>query len=113
MAKLIIAFIRSEKLEQVKKALEDIGMPGLTIFQVYGRGEEKGMEITYRGKPLHIDLIPRIQLEVIVDNDDRVNDVVEAIARAACTGKPGDGRIIVIPLEANIKVRNYCSNQES
>ncbi len=107
MAKLVIAFIRPEKLEEVKKALERVRAPGMTVFEVRGRGEERGIELTYRGKPVRVDLIPRVQVEVIVDDDNLVGRVVDAIARAAYTGRPGDGRIIVVPLEANLKIREY------
>ncbi len=107
MSKLVIAFIRSEKLEAVKKALEAIGVPGMTVLEVHGRGEEKGIELTYRGKRIHIDLIPRIQLEVIVDDDSLVDRVINAIAGAAYTGNPGDGRIIVLGIEKSLRIREY------
>lgn len=107
MAKLVIAFIRSEKLDDVKKALEEIGVPGMTVLEVHGRGEERGIELTYRGKRVRVDLIPRIQLEVIVDEDSAVDKVVETIARAAYTGRPGDGRIIVLDLLRSIRIREY------
>lgn len=107
MAKLVIAFIRPEKLEDVKRALEEIGAPGLTVFQVYGRGEERGIELTYRGKPVRVDLVPKIQLEVIVDDDSKVDRVVEAIVSAAYTGRPGDGRVVVVPVERSVRVREW------
>lgn len=107
MAKLVIAFIRSEKLEAVKKALEAVGVPGMTVLEVHGRGEEKGIELTYRGKRVRVDLIPRIQLEVIVDDDSLVDRVVDAIARAAYTGNPGDGRVIVLGVEKSLRIREY------
>jgi len=107
MAKLVIAFIRAEKLDDVKKALESIGVPGMTVMEVHGRGEERGIDLTYRGKRVHVDLVPRIQLEVIVDEDSAVDKVVDAIARAAYTGRPGDGRIIVLDLLRSIRVREY------
>ena len=107
MAKLVIAFIRSEKLEAVKKALEAVGVPGMTVLEVHGRGEEKGIELTYRGKRVRVDLIPRIQLEVIVDDDSLVDRVVDAIAKAAYTGNPGDGRVIVLGVEKSLRIREY------
>ncbi len=105
VAKLVVAFIRSEKLEDVKKALEEAGVPGMTVFHVYGRGEEKGITLTYRGKPVRVDLVPKVQVEVIVDDDALVEDVVQTIARAAYTGREGDGRIIVVPLEYSARIR--------
>ncbi len=107
MAKLVIAFIRSEKLEAVKKALEAVGVPGMTVLEVHGRGEERGIELTYRGKRVRVDLIPRIQVEVIVDDDSLVDRVVDAIAGAAYTGNPGDGRIIVLGIEKSLRIREY------
>ena len=107
MPKLVIAFIRSERLEAVKQALEEVGVPGLTVLEVHGRGEERGIELTYRGKRVRVDLIPRIQVEVIVDDDSLVDRVVDAVARAAYTGRPGDGRIIVIDLERSIRIREH------
>ncbi len=107
MAKLVIAFIRSERLEAVKKALEAVGVPGMTVLEVHGRGEERGIELTYRGKRIRVDLIPRIQLEIIVDDNSLVDRVVNAIARAAYTGNPGDGRIIVLDIEKSLRIREY------
>ena len=104
MTKLVIAFIRPEKLEDVKEALEKAGVAGMTVFEVHGRGSQRGIELTYRGKPIHVDLIPKLQLEVIVE-DDQVDKVIEAIVKAAYTGRPGDGRIIVLPVERSLKIR--------
>ncbi|AEM38978.1 nitrogen regulatory protein P-II [Pyrolobus fumarii 1A] len=104
MTKLIIAFIRPEKLEDVKKELEAIGVYPMTIVEVRGRGEQRGITLMYRGHPVRVDLIPKLQLEIIVE-DDMVDKVIEAIVRGAYTGRPGDGRIIVLPVEKNIRIR--------
>ena len=104
--KMVIAFIRPEKLEDVKAELEKVGIYPMTVVEVKGRGSQKGIEIKYRGVPIRIDLIPKIQLELILD-DDEVQKAIEAIVRGAYTGKPGDGRIVVLPVEQNIKIRDY------
>ncbi len=104
MAKLVIAFIRPEKLEDVKRELEAIGVYPMTVVEVKGRGEQRGIELLYRGHPVRIDLIPKLQLEIVVE-DDMVDKVVNAIVKGAYTGRPGDGRIIVVPVEKNIRIR--------
>ncbi len=104
--KMVIAFIRPEKLEDVKAELEKAGIYPMTVIEVKGRGSQKGIEIKYRGVPIRIDLIPKIQLELILD-DEEVPKAIDAIVRAAYTGKPGDGRIVVLPVEQNIKIREY------
>ena len=106
MAKLIIAFIRPERLEAVKKELEAIGVYPMTVVEVRGRGTQRGITVMYRGHPVTIDLIPKLQLEIVVD-DEKLEDVIRAIAKGAYTGRPGDGRIIVVPVERNIKIREY------
>jgi len=104
--KMVIAFIRPEKLEDVKAELEKVGIYPMTVIEVKGRGSQKGIEIKYRGVPVKIDLIPKVQLELILD-DEEVPKAIEAIVRGAYTGKPGDGRIVVLPVEQNIKIREY------
>ncbi len=106
--KLIIAFIRPEKLDDVRRALEDIGISGMTIISVQGRGEERGIELMYRGKPVKVDFVPKIQVEVITD-DEKVDRVIDAISRTAYTGRPGDGVIIVLPVERFVRVREYVT----
>ncbi|NPA85382.1 MAG: P-II family nitrogen regulator [Crenarchaeota archaeon] len=103
---MVIAFIRPEKLEDVKAELEKVGIYPMTVVEVKGRGTQKGIEIKYRGVPVKIDLIPKVQLELILE-DEEVEKAIRAIVKAAYTGKPGDGRIVVIPIERNIKIRDY------
>ncbi len=107
--KMIIAFIRPEKLDDVKAELEKVGIYPMTVIEVKGRGSQKGIEIRYRGIPVKIDLLPKIQLELVLD-DDKVEEAIKAITRGAYTGEPGDGRIIVLPVEKNIKIRDYYKN---
>ncbi|UXD21218.1 nitrogen regulatory protein P-II [Ignicoccus pacificus DSM 13166] len=104
--KMVIAFIRPEKLDDVKAELEKVGIYPMTVVEVKGRGSQKGIEIRYRGLPVRIDLLPKIQLELVLD-DDKVEDAIKAITKGAYTGEPGDGRIIVLPVEKNIKIRDY------
>ncbi len=106
MTKLIIAFIRPEKLEDVKEELEKNGIYPLTVIEVKGRGSQKGITLSYRGVPVTIEFIPKLQLELILE-DDEVEKAIKAITKAAYTGSPGDGRIIVLPVERNIKIRDY------
>ncbi len=102
--KLILAIIRPEKLEDVKRALEEAGIYPLTVVEVRGRGEQKGITIMYRGRPITIDLIPKVELQIIVRDED-VEKVVDIITKTARTGRPGDGRIFIIPVEESIRVR--------
>ena len=102
--KLIKAIIRPERLEFVKKALEEKGTYGMTVQEVSGRGDQKGIRLQYRGGTMVVDLIPKVQVEVVVKDAD-ADDVIRTIADAARTGKIGDGRIFVIPVERSIRVR--------
>jgi nitrogen regulatory protein P-II 1 len=98
------AVIRPERLDQVKKALEEKGYVGMTVSEVTGRGEQKGIKLQFRGRTMEVDLLPKVKIELIV-KDDLVDDLVETISAAARTGKPGDGRIFVIPVARSLRVR--------
>ena len=102
--KKIEAIIRPERLEQVKKALEEKGFVALTIIDVLGRGEQKGIKLQYRGGTMVVDLLPKLKLELFVSDED-VDKAMLAICEAGRTGKPGDGRIFVSPVEKSGKVR--------
>ena len=102
--KLIIAIIRPEKLPQVVKALEDHGIYPLTISEVRGRGEQKGLTLTYDDREFRIELLPKVKIEIAVDDKD-VEKVISIIQKAAWTGKPGDGKIFVLPLLDVIRIR--------
>jgi len=102
--KMIKAVIRPERLEFVKKALEKNGIYGMTVIAVEGRGDQKGISLQYRGGAINVDMIPKVQLEIVV-KDDEVDLVLQAICQGARTGKMGDGRIFIIPVERSIKVR--------
>jgi nitrogen regulatory protein P-II 1 len=104
MMKMIQAIIRPERFDVVKTALEQKGFVAITAIEVKGRGEQKGITLEYRGKPVHIDMLPKVKIEIVVKNDD-VNTVIATIRSAARTGKIGDGKIFVIPIERMAKVR--------
>ena len=102
--KLVTAIIKPFKLEDVKGALEGRGVHGLTVSEASGYGRQKGHTEVYRGAEYTVDLVPKVRLEVVVE-DDVVADVVDAIVSAAQTGKIGDGKIWVIPVETIVRVR--------
>jgi len=101
---LIKAIIKPERLDAVKSALEEAGFFGMTITEVQGRGEQKGISLQYRGGTIEVDLIPKVELELVV-SDVTVDGVIEAIKKGAYTGKIGDGRIFVMPVSKSIKIR--------
>ncbi len=102
--KKVEAIIRPEKLEDVKKALESRGIIAMTVTEVKGRGEQKGIKLQFRGGTMDVDLLPKVKIEIVVD-DSKVDTVVKTIVSTARTGKFGDGKIFVIPVESSIRVR--------
>jgi nitrogen regulatory protein P-II 1 len=102
--KKIEAIIKPFKLDDVKEALNEIGIQGMTISEVKGYGRQKGHKEIYRGAEYVVDFIPKIKIEIVVDND-RVNPVLEKIQQAANTGKIGDGKIFVLAVEEAVRVR--------
>jgi len=102
--KLVTAIIKPFRLEEVRAALSEIGIQGLTVYEVKGFGRQKGHTELYRGAEYVVDYIPKTKIEVAID-DDQLDAVIEAIIESAKTGKIGDGKIFVIPLENAIRVR--------
>ncbi len=102
--KKIEAIIKPFKLDEVKEALHGIGIQGMTISEVKGFGRQKGHTELYRGAEYVVDFLPKIKLEVAV-TDELVEKVIDAIAQAASTGRIGDGKIFVLPLEEAIRIR--------
>jgi nitrogen regulatory protein P-II 1 len=102
--KKIEAVIKPFKMEDVKSALMDLGIQGLTVIEVKGFGRQKGHTEIYRGSEYTVDFLPKIKIEVVV-SDAQVNPVVEAIIKAAKTGKIGDGKIFVSAVEKVIRIR--------
>ena len=101
---LVTAIIRPERTDFVKKALEDQGFAGMTITEVRGRGDQKGITLQFRGKTMSVDMLPKCRIEVAV-NDPQVDAAIEAICTGARTGKVGDGRIFVTPITRTVRVR--------
>ena len=101
---MIKAVIRPERLEFVKKALEKHGYYGMTVTEVMGRGEQKGIALQFRGGVMAIDLLPKISIEVVVKNED-AEKVIDLVVNTARTGKMGDGKIFQIPVEKAVRVR--------
>ncbi len=102
--KKIEAIIRPERLEQIKKALEEKGFIAMTVMAVLGRGEQKGIKLQYRGGTMEVDLLPKLKLELFVSDED-VDPAMKTICEAGRTGKFGDGRIFVSQVEKSGKVR--------
>ena len=102
--KLVKAIIKPFKLDEVRGALNEVGVQGITVSEVKGYGRQKGHTELYRGAEYVVDLLPKIKLEIVV-NDDLVSQVVETIVNKATTGKIGDGKIFVIPVEEAIRIR--------
>lgn len=102
--KIITAIIKPFKLDDVRAALSEIGIQGMTVAEVKGFGRQKGHTELYRGAEYQVEYIPKVKLEIATD-DEMVEQVVEAISHAANTGKIGDGKIFITPLENVIRIR--------
>ena len=102
--KLVTAVIKPHKWEDVREALETFGVTGMTVSEVSGYGRQKGHTEVYRGAEYDVSLVPKIRLEVVVDTAD-VDSVVSTITGAAQTGKIGDGKVWVVPVESVVRVR--------
>jgi nitrogen regulatory protein P-II 1 len=102
--KLIIAIIKPFKLEEVKEALAEAGIEGMTVTEVKGFGRQKGHTEIYRGSEYTVDFLPKVKIEIAVA-DDMTGKAVEAIVKAAKTGKIGDGKVFQVPLEEVIRIR--------
>jgi len=102
--KLIIAIIKPFKLEEVKSALSDVGVEGMTVTEVKGFGRQKGHTEIYRGSEYTVDFLPKVKIEIAI-GDELVARTIEAIAKSAKTGKIGDGKVFVLPLDDVIRIR--------
>ena len=102
--KLVTAVVKPFKLDDVREALSDIGMQGITVTEVKGFGRQKGHTELYRGAEYVVDFLPKVKIEVAT-TDDQVDQVIEAISKAANTGKIGDGKIFVSSVEQAIRIR--------
>jgi nitrogen regulatory protein P-II 1 len=102
--KLVTAVVKPHKWEDVRSALEMAGVSGMTVSEVSGYGRQKGHTEVYRGAEYDIALVPKIRVEIVVD-DPEADEVVEVIVRAASTGRIGDGKVWVVPVERVVRVR--------
>ncbi|HHY56921.1 MAG TPA: P-II family nitrogen regulator [Chloroflexi bacterium] len=112
MTKKIEAIIREEALQNVKDALREIGIVGLNVHEVHGHGRQGGIELSWRGTSYQMDLLPKIQVNIVL-SDHNVDRTVEAIIKAARTGKEGDGIIFIYPVENVIRIRTGESGSEA
>jgi nitrogen regulatory protein P-II 1 len=102
--KLVVAIVKPFKLDEVKEALRDAGVNGLTTTEVEGFGRQRGHTEVYRGAEYQVDFVPKVKIEIVCD-DEQVTRVVDVIAKAARTGKIGDGKIWVVPAEEVVRIR--------
>ncbi|MBA3287076.1 MAG: P-II family nitrogen regulator [Acidimicrobiia bacterium] len=102
--KLITAIVKPHRLEEVTEALKTAGVTGITVGEARGFGRQGGHTETYRGTEYQIDFVPKVRIEIVAD-DDRADGVVDAIVAAAATGKIGDGKVWVTPVERLIRIR--------
>lgn len=102
--KLVKAIIKPFKLEEVKEALADIGIEGMTVTEVKGFGRQKGHTEIYRGSEYTVDFLPKVMIEVVVD-DAEAEKTTDAIVKAAKTGKIGDGKVFILPVDNAIRIR--------
>jgi nitrogen regulatory protein P-II 2 len=101
---MIIAIIQPYRIDAVREALTEVGVEGLTVSEVRGYGRQRGQKEIYRGAEYSVSYVPKLKLEIAVESE-KAEDVVEAITRSARTGKIGDGKIFVLPLEAAQRIR--------
>lgn len=103
--KKIEAVVQPFKMEEVKEALKNIGVDGMTISEVRGHGRQKGHKEVYRGQEYNVDLLPKVKFELVIQ-DARLDEVVECVTNAARSGKIGDGKIFVFDVAEAIRIRN-------
>ena len=110
--KLITAVVKPFKLDDVREALADVGVQGITVSEVKGFGRQKGHTELYRGAEYVVDFLPKVKLEIAVD-DNQVDTVVEAVTKSAQTGKIGDGKIFITTLDEVIRIRTGETGSEA
>jgi nitrogen regulatory protein PII len=110
--KLVIAIIKPFKLDDVRQALADVGVKGVTVTEVKGFGRQRGHTELYRGAEYVVDFLPKMKVEVAID-DELLEQVIEALSNTARTGKIGDGKIFVLPLEQVIRIRTGETGPEA
>ena len=110
--KKIEAIIKPFKLDEVKDALSEVGLAGMTVTEVKGVGRQKGHTEVYRGSEYTVDFLPKIKLEVVV-GDSQLDDAIKAITEAAKTGKIGDGKVFILPVEEAVRIRTGEKGEEA
>ena len=110
--KMVMAIIKPFKLDDVREALSDIGVQGITVTEVKGFGRQKGHTELYRGAEYVVDFLPKVKIEAVVD-DGLVDQVIEAVSKAANTGKIGDGKIFVMGVEQAVRIRTGETGTEA
>lgn len=110
--KLVVAIVKPFKVDDVKEALREIGVSGLTASEARGFGRQRGHTEVYRGAEYQVDFVPKARIEVMVDDDD-VDGVIDAIVKAARTGKIGDGKVAVLPLDDVVRIRTGETGPEA
>jgi nitrogen regulatory protein P-II 1 len=110
--KRIEAIIQPFKLDDVREGLKEVGVDGMTIYDVRGHGRQKGHKEVYRGQEYEVDLLPKVKIEVVIA-DDRVDATVKAITESARTGKIGDGKVFVYAVEDAIRIRNSDTGESA
>ena len=109
--KMIVAYVKPFKLDEIKAAVQEIGVTGITTTEVRGFGRQKGHTELYRGSEYHTDFIPKVKLEMVVP-EDLAQKTVDAIAESGKTGKIGDGKIFVLPVESALRIRTGETGEE-
>src|SRR5712691_11415349 len=102
--KLVMAVLKPHRLDDVKDALREMGVGGLTVVEAQGFGRQRGHTEIYRGAEYQVDFVPKVQVEVVVD-DDQAQEVIDTILAAARTGKIGDGKVFVVPIDQVYRIR--------
>jgi len=102
--KLVVAVVKPFKLDEVKEALEGVGIQGMSVSEVRGFGRQRGHTEVYRGAEYQVEFLPKTRIEIVVD-DDQADDVVKAIVAGARTGSIGDGKVWVVPAEQMVRIR--------
>ena len=102
--KLIKAIVRPNKVDEVREALEKLGISGMTVTEVRGHGKQKGHTAIYRGKEYNVSLLPKMEIELVIA-DENADEAVKAIIQAARTGEIGDGRVFVLPVGQSYRIR--------
>jgi nitrogen regulatory protein P-II 1 len=110
--KLVTAVIKPFKLDDVKAALETFGVHGLTVSEASGYGRQRGHTEVYRGAEYKVDLVPKLRVEVLVDDED-ADDIIDVIVKAAQTGKIGDGKVWSVPVDTVVRVRTGETGPEA